>query len=146
MNRINTAKLPIGFGLGRTKDHWDQVLAEYVNDTGMIGGSTHAVESVPAPANKDILSIEEVAAIFKCGISSVRRISPEDLPRCEGPGRNLLFLHEDLVKFLRARTQTERRNSGLSQPKTTRRRKSCVESKVNFLEDTRKALRLKQNG
>ena len=52
-------------------------------------------------ADQEILFIENVAATLGCSIDHVRRISRSELPACRSAGRRLLYLREDVVRYVR---------------------------------------------
>lgn len=67
-------------------------------------------------ARSGILSIEEVAAMLRCSIDTVRRIPVDDLASYDGPGRGVLYLMDDVRTYLQHRKRRIKRRSGLGQP------------------------------
>ena len=59
----------------------------------------------------EVLTIEGVAEYLHCSVASVRALSATDLPPREGPGRRLLFLREDILRYL---LRGERQRAGIS--------------------------------
>lgn len=53
------------------------------------------------PVTGDILGIVEVAAMLRCSIDTVRRIPDVALPSRVGPGKCVLYLKEDVLRFVK---------------------------------------------
>ncbi len=51
----------------------------------------------------EILNADEAAEILRCKVDTLRRISKDELPVYNGPGRCNLYLMEDIKYFLRSR-------------------------------------------
>ena len=51
----------------------------------------------------DVLTIEDVALLFRCSVDTARRIPKDELPVYRGPGRSRLYLREDLITYLKSR-------------------------------------------
>lgn len=60
--------------------------------------------------SSEVLTIEGLANFLCCSVASAREIPPEELPRRQGPGRALLFLKEDVIRYLK-RGERPRRGS-----------------------------------
>ena len=54
------------------------------------------------PVEGDVLGIVEVAAMLRCSIDTVRRISDAALPSRVGPGKCVLYLREDVLRFVKS--------------------------------------------
>lgn len=67
-------------------------------------------------ARSGILSIDEVAAMLRCSVDTVRRIPVDDLASYDGPGRGVLYLMDDVRSYLQHRKRRVKRRSGMSQP------------------------------
>lgn len=52
-------------------------------------------------ADKEILFVENVAGMLGCSVDHVRRISRSELPASRGVGRRLLYLREDVIRYVR---------------------------------------------
>jgi hypothetical protein len=53
-------------------------------------------------ADRDILFIENVASMLGCSVDHVRRIERSKLPASRGVGRRLLYLREDVLRYVRS--------------------------------------------
>lgn len=67
-------------------------------------------EKRQVPCDTDILGIEAVANILQCSVDRVRRISRKDLPARKGPGKALLYLRSDILKFVQNLPTTDAQN------------------------------------
>lgn len=52
--------------------------------------------------DRDLLVVEQVAAVMRCSVDTVRRIPRDELPYSR-PGLRNLYLREDVVKYVRRR-------------------------------------------
>jgi hypothetical protein len=62
----------------------------------------------------DRLVIEQVAWLLCCSIDQARRIPRDELPAYRGPGKRLLYLREDVLRYIKkdpVRSQGTRLNS-----------------------------------
>lgn len=50
----------------------------------------------------EILTIEGVAELLHCSVQTARNIPTNELPRYDGPGRRLLYLREEVVRYVRS--------------------------------------------
>lgn len=50
----------------------------------------------------EVLDVVEVAAMLRCSIDTVRRISDASLPCRVGPGKCVLYLKEDVLRFVKS--------------------------------------------
>lgn len=50
--------------------------------------------------DKDVLIVEEVAAILRCSVDQVLRINPIDLPKHAGAGKKNLYLRHELISYI----------------------------------------------
>lgn len=67
-------------------------------------------------AQSGVLSINDVAAVLRCSVDTVRRIPMDELASYDGPGRGILYKLEDVQDYLWKRKRHRRRGSGLGQP------------------------------
>lgn len=51
--------------------------------------------------DKDVLVIEQVADMLHCSVQSARNIPEDELPRHHGPGKRLLYMREDVLRYVR---------------------------------------------
>ena len=88
--------IPIGFGLGRNPKYWETVLSNCIksNPVTLENNDLPSVER-----DTDILDIESVAAILKCSVDKIRRISRDELPARIGPGKKLLYHRADVLTY-----------------------------------------------
>lgn len=63
--------------------------------------------------SKTILTMEDVAEILHCAVSTVQNLSVDDLPASEGAGRFSLYLKSDVEEFVRKRKRVVKRGTGL---------------------------------
>ncbi len=59
------------------------------------------------PRDKDIMTIVEVAGLLHCSVDKVYRIPRRDLPAHAGAGRHNLYLRDEVVAFVRAKSSKE---------------------------------------
>jgi hypothetical protein len=91
------------------------------------------------PVTGDVLSVVEVAAMLLCSIDSVRRIPDASLPSRVGPGKCVLYLREDVLRFVRSLPENggfRGANSG----ETRQRRKSATANEGRAGFDPQEAL------
>ena len=88
--------IPIGFGLGRNPKYWETVLSNCIKfkPVTLENNNLPSVEG-----DTDILDIESVAAILKCSVDKIRRISRDELPARIGPGKKLLYHRADVLTY-----------------------------------------------
>lgn len=67
--------------------------------------------------SKTILTMEEVAEILHCAVSTVQNIPIDELPASEGAGRFSLYLKSDVEEFVRKRKRVVKRSTGLGNKK-----------------------------
>jgi len=75
-----------------------------------------ALTSALTVAQSGILSVEDVAAVLRCSVDTVRRIPMDELASYDGPGRGVLYQMEDVQHYLHGRKRHQKRRSGLGQP------------------------------
>ncbi len=51
--------------------------------------------------DEDILTVEGVAKLLQCTIDAVRRIPDSHLPAHQGPGKHLLYLRDEVIRYVR---------------------------------------------
>ena len=66
-----------------------------------------------ASIHAGILTIQQTAALFSCSVDTLRRIPIEELPTYVGPGRGVIYLMDDIKRYLINRKRSEKRGSGL---------------------------------
>ena len=71
-------------------------------------------------AQSGILSVEDVAAVLRCSVDTVRRVPVDELPSYDGPGRGVLYHMDDVQAYLRRKKRQHRRGSGLGQAVSVR--------------------------
>ena len=54
-------------------------------------------------ADSEVLSIFDVERILRCSVDTVRRIPRTELPARDGPGKHLLYLRSDVLRYVAAR-------------------------------------------
>jgi hypothetical protein len=54
-------------------------------------------------ADKEVLYVQNVAQMLGCSVDHARRIPRNELPAYRGPGRWLLYLRDDVIRYLRTR-------------------------------------------
>ena len=72
-------------------------------------------------ADKDVLYVQNVAQMLGCSVDQARRIPRNELPAYRGPGRWLLYLREDVIRYVRARRDLDEHlghSSTVSDPST----------------------------
>ncbi len=79
-----------------------------------------AMTSALMVAQSGILSVEDVAAVLRCSVDTVRRIPVEELSSYDGPGRGILYHMEEVQTYLRRQKRHQKRRSGLGQPASIR--------------------------
>lgn len=109
MSVILSNELPIGFGLGKTSEYWQDVLSQVI-DIGKLAQNPQ--QSRASTQDVDVLTAEETALLLRCSLDSNRRLSREELPARVGPGGQLLYLHDDILDYLRGAPGIEKRGSG----------------------------------
>lgn len=73
-------------------------------------------------AAPDVLFVEDVAQMLRCSVDQVRRIPRSDLPAYEGPGKHLLYLREDVIRYVRSRPRKGAADLAGQSTKGTKRR------------------------
>src|SRR5689334_11413663 len=53
------------------------------------------------PQNAPLLFVDEVAEMLGCSVDQARRIPRDQLPARRGPGKLLLYLQEDVLRYVR---------------------------------------------
>lgn len=72
--------------------------------------------------DQEVLTIEGLAEYLHCAVPTARAIPPTELPRRSGPGRRVLFLKDDVHRYLR---RSERQRSGIN-PEMVRSAEAAV--------------------
>lgn len=89
------------------------------------GSQSNLVASIHA----GILTIHQTAVLLSCGVDSLRRIPMEDLPTYLGPGRSIMYLMDDIKRYLAGRKREEKRGSGLGHSASRPRPQPHAESR-----------------
>jgi hypothetical protein len=79
-----------------------------------------AMTSALMVAQSGILSVEDVAAVLRCSVDTVRRVPVDELPSYDGPGRGILYRMEEVQGYLRRQKRHHKRRSGLGHPANAR--------------------------
>jgi hypothetical protein len=53
-----------------------------------------------APRYEELLTVSEVAGMLRCSIDQARRIPRDQLPARKGPGKYLLYLKKDIMRYI----------------------------------------------
>ena len=56
--------------------------------------------AAPMALSGKVLSIDHVAVQLRCSIDAVRRIPRSELPARQGPGKQLLYLGDDVLSYV----------------------------------------------
>jgi len=64
--------------------------------------------------DRDVLIVEEVAAILRCSVDHVRRINQNDLPKHAGAGKQNLYLRHEVVSYVERLGPKNFNNNSLS--------------------------------
>jgi hypothetical protein len=72
-----------------------------------------AQSNLLASIHAGILTIQQTAVLLSCGVDTLRRIPIEELPTYVGPGRGVMYLMDDIKRYLVNRKRSEKRGSGL---------------------------------
>ena len=86
----------------------------FIGETGhppdaIAGSQSNLLASIHA----GILTIQQTAALLSCSVDTLRRIPMEELPTYVGPGRGVIYLMDDIKRYLASRKRSEKRGSGL---------------------------------
>lgn len=56
--------------------------------------------------DSEVLTVEGVAAYLHCSVAAARSIPENKLSRRSGPGRRVLYLKDDVIRYLRSTART----------------------------------------
>lgn len=105
------------------------------NPAWFVSENDHAVDAIDrsdsnllASIHAGILTIQQTAALLSCSVDTLRRIPMEELPTYVGPGRGVIYLMDDIKRYLVSRKRYEKRGSGLGRNANRPRPQSPSES------------------